>query len=110
MCAAPTRHNIALPFTPFFLASLMAWASKDSFNGISFSSAKGLRMSRGLAKIAVQYEAALTISSPSALPRAKAHFTKVLMAARRKPWLMSHLRSAIALTTCEGTAPRHTRY
>ncbi|GJX79223.1 reverse transcriptase domain-containing protein [Tanacetum coccineum] len=47
-----TPHKIALPFTPFFLASLMAWASKDSFNGTSFSSAKGFRMSRGLAKIA----------------------------------------------------------
>ncbi|GJV65143.1 hypothetical protein Tco_1475971 [Tanacetum coccineum] len=64
---APTPHNIALPFTPFFLASLMAWASKDSFNGISFSIANGFKMSRGQAKIGtctVQSEAALTISSP----------------------------------------------
>ncbi|GKC51281.1 reverse transcriptase domain-containing protein [Tanacetum coccineum] len=65
-------HNIALPFTPFFLASLMAWASKDSFNGISFSSAKGLRMSRGQAKIGTCSCAIVSISFSSSLSQQQA--------------------------------------
>ncbi|GJS45645.1 hypothetical protein Tco_0595766 [Tanacetum coccineum] len=51
MCAAPANtHNIALPLhTPSFLSSLMAWTSKRLLRteSSSFSSAKGLRMSRG---------------------------------------------------------------
>ena len=49
--AAPTPHKIAFPFTPFFRASLVAWASKDFFKDTYFSRAKGFSMSRGRTKM-----------------------------------------------------------